>query len=72
MDYNKIYQMDLLDLDDKAYQPVPDKPNPFTPTTIYVCPKCREWVGVFIKGEGWQTRKEECRNGHRTNWEAVK
>lgn len=67
------YQMDLLDLEDRAYQPVPSG-NPLASATMYYCPKCRDFVGMYSKegkDKGWHYVKEECSNGHRLNWEAV-
>lgn len=65
------YQMDLFDLDDRAYQPRPFKINPFAISTMYKCPKCGEIVGHYIEREGWTTKRDECRNGHRLNWEPI-
>lgn len=68
------YQMDLFDLDDKAYQPVTNS-NPFMSAKVYYCPKCRDFVGFYSKegkDKGWHNVKDVCQNGHKLNWEAVK
>ncbi len=69
---NEPYQMDLFDLDDKTYQPIRYKVNPFSISTLYLCPKCREHVGAYVDGDGWIIKKDECKNGHKMNWEAIK
>ena len=68
------YQMDLFDLDDKAYQPIA-RSNPFMVARMYVCPKCNDYVGMYMKqgkDKGWHDVKGECRNGHKMNWENIK
>lgn len=70
----KLYQMDLFDLEDRALQPV-NISNPFQIAETYVCPKCRDFVGMYSKqgkDKGWHFVKDECRNGHRMNWEAIR
>ena len=66
------YQMDIFDFEDKAYQPIPWKPDPRAISTMYLCPKCRDYVGSFIEGDGWVEKKDVCRNGHELNWEYIK
>lgn len=67
------YQIDLFDLDDRPWQPVPSG-NPFQVARFYRCPKCGETVGMYMregKDKGWHDVKDECRNGHKMNWEGV-
>lgn len=67
------YQMDIFDLDDAAYQPVPSR-NPLASAISYYCPKCRDFVGMYSKegkDKGWHYVRDICGNGHRLNWEAV-
>lgn len=73
MDINKNepYQMDLFDLDDKEYQPIPWQSNPFSISTLYLCPKCKEWVGVYTDEAGWQRQKDQCPNGHKIRWDTI-
>ena len=72
MNLKEPYQMDLFDLEDKSYQPVFWKVDPRAISTTYFCPKCRDYVGSYIQDDGWAMKKDECRNGHRMNWEHIK
>ena len=68
------YQMDLFDLEDKAYQPSPSG-NPYASAIVYYCPKCKDMVGMYSKegkDKGWHQVKQTCRNGHKLNWEYIK
>lgn len=66
------YQMDLFDLEDKQYQPVAFKLNPFAISTMYRCPKCGAVVGHYVDKDGWTYKHDECTHGHKLNWEAIK
>lgn len=68
------YQMDLFDLEPTTYRPKAQKINPNAIGTMYVCPKCGEMVAYHVDGDGWvdDLLKEECRNGHRLDWEGIR
>ena len=70
MSIREWYQMDLFDLEDKEYQPIGRKLNPFAISTIYHCPKCDAVVGIYNEDdEVWGfEQKEVCKNGHKMKW----
>lgn len=43
--------------------------------TNYKCPVCGSFVGIHSSGklidEGWQAKRDVCKNGHRVNWEGL-
>ena len=66
--------MDLFDLEEKTYKPKAEKINPAAIGTMYLCPKCGTMVAYHVDGDGWvdSVFKEECRNGHRLDWEGIR
>lgn len=68
------YQMDIFDLEEKEYRPITTTPL-IRNEAFYYCPKCQDWVGMYSKegrDKGWHYVKDECRNGHKLNWEGIK
>ena len=65
------YQMDLFDLDERSYVPKRIGFEHYQGGCRYHCPKCGMVVGLLNEGV-WQSKREQCRNGHKMNWENVK
>ena len=67
-----MWQITLTELYDETFKPVGES-HLDRGIIDYLCPVCRDCVGIFSTGSvhpwGWLLKRDECRNGHVISWE---